>query len=49
MAALSLMTLEVSHLDNQVGLQDIAIAKGRGDDDLVVLIVCGADGPEGRV
>jgi hypothetical protein len=28
------MTLEVSHLDNQVGLQDIAIAKGRAEGDL---------------
>ena len=46
MAALSLMTLEVSHLDNQVGLQDIAIAQGRGD--LVVLIVCTADGAYSR-
>ena len=40
MAALSHMTLEVSHLNNQVGLQNIAIAKGRSDGDLVVLTVC---------
>ena len=49
MAALSHMTLEVSHLNNQVGLQNIAIAKGRSDGDLVVLTVCAADNPEGCV
>jgi hypothetical protein len=43
------MTLEGARLDKQVGLQDIAIAKGRGGGDLVVLTVYAADDPEGRV
>jgi hypothetical protein len=48
-ACLSDMTLEVSHLDNQVSLQDVSTAKRRRDRALVVLAICAVDDFEGSI